>query len=345
MIKIISTRRKFVRSVTAISAVTAFSPLFKSVEAIAEEKTSLSVKERVISDKKPVYYRIQGTSYELHGVMEEYISAITKFWLLTISDRNPAILQMFADRDKEPHRDLLPWSGEFAGKYLTGATQILRVTHDPVLKGYLSKFVNNLVQLQTEDGYLGPAAKSQRLTWGWDVWGHYHIMLGLLFWYEDTNDKPALQCAVKIGDLLCRKFLKTGQQIVDAGSVEMNHSAIHSLCLLYKITKTPSYLELAHQIADVEFQDNRAGDFIRLALAGKEFYEVNKPRWESLHSLQGILELYFITGNDDYRKVFEHLWWSIAKLDRHNNGGFSSGEKAQGNPYHQGAIETCCTIA
>ena len=33
------------------------------------------------------------------------------------------------------------------------------------------------------------------------------------------------------------------------------------------------------------------------------------------------------------------------KLDRHNNGGFSSGEQAQGNPYHQGAIETCCTIA
>ena len=32
-------------------------------------------------------------------------------------------------------------------------------------------------------------------------------------------------------------------------------------------------------------------------------------------------------------------------MDRHNNGGFSSGERAQGNPYHPGAIETCCTIA
>ena len=39
------------------------------------------------------------------------------------------------------------------------------------------------------------------------------------------------------------------------------------------------------------------------------------------------------------------LWWSIVKLDRHNNGGFSSGEQAQGNPYHPGAIETCCTVA
>jgi DUF1680 family protein len=127
--------------------------------------------------------------------------------------------------------------------------------------------------------------------------------------------------------------------------IQMINQLCNALCLLYNITKTPSYLELAHQIADVEFQDNRAGDFIRIALTGKEFFEVNKPRWESLHSLQGILELYFITGNEDYRKSFEHLWWSIVKLDRHNNGGFSSGEKAQGNPYHQGAIETCCTIA
>jgi DUF1680 family protein len=33
------------------------------------------------------------------------------------------------------------------------------------------------------------------------------------------------------------------------------------------------------------------------------------------------------------------------RSDRHNNGGFSSGEKASGNPYDRGAIETCCTIA
>jgi DUF1680 family protein len=57
------------------------------------------------------------------------------------------------------------------------------------------------------------------------------------------------------------------------------------------------------------------------------------------------VELFWITGEAQYRRAFEHIWWSIVKLDRHNNGGFSSGEQAQGNPYHPGAIETCCTIA
>ena len=58
-----------------------------------------------------------------------------------------------------------------------------------------------------------------------------------------------------------------------------------------------------------------------------------------------LAELARISGDDKYRKAFTNLWWSIARLDRHNNGGFSSGEQAQGNPYHPGAIETCCTIA
>ena len=285
--------------------------------------------------------------YELHGVVEEYVTAITREWLMKLPDTNPAILEMFADRDKRPPRNLLPWSGEFAGKYLTGAVLTLRLTGDPALKQQIARFVSRLVALQADDGYLGPFTPDNRLEGKhgtWDVWGHYHIMLGLLLWHEDTHDPQALRSAVRIGDLLCRKFLKTGRRVVDTGSAEMNHAAIHSLGLLYQVTHNQAYLDLARQILD-EFQDPRAGDYVRTALAGKEFHQCRKPRWESLHAIQGIAELYRITGDENLRTAFERLWWSIVKLDRHNNGGFSSGEQAQGNPYHPGAIETCCTVA
>src|SRR5262249_43540905 len=87
------------------------------------------------------------------------------------------------------------------------------------------------------------------------------------------------------------------------------------------------------------------GDYLRAALAGTEFFAMPKPRWESLHPIMGLAELAELTGEEQYRQAFEHIWWSIVKLDRHNTGGFSSGEQARGNPYHPGAIETCCTIA
>jgi DUF1680 family protein len=296
---------------------------------------------------RPALDRAAGVRYELHGVVEEYVTAITREWLLKLPQTNPAILDMLADRDKQPPRQLLPWSGEFAGKYLTGAVLTLRLANDPALKQHIARFVARLAALQAHDGYLGPFTPDNRLEGKqgtWDAWGHYHVMLGLLLWHEDTGDQQALRTATRIGDLLCRKFLNTGKRIVDTGSAEMNHAPIHSLGLLYRVTQTRAYLDLARQIVD-EFQDQRAGDYVRTALAGKEFFQCRKPRWESLHPIQGVAQLYWLTGDEDLRKAFERLWWSIVKFDRHNNGGFSSGEQAQGNPYHPGAIETCCTVA
>jgi DUF1680 family protein len=94
-----------------------------------------------------------------------------------------------------------------------------------------------------------------------------------------------------------------------------------------------------------EWEIPPAGDYMRAALAGKEFYECPKPRWESLHDLLALPELYYITGDARYRRAFEHYWWSIFRGDRHNTGGFTSGEQATGNPYDPRAIETCCTVA
>ena len=311
--------------------------------------------------KHPKCSRLPQTRYTFGGHLADYLTGVTEQWLKAAPLANPAMLEIFRDRDRQPLRDMVPWAGEFAGKYLTSAVQILRLTQDANLKTYIRGFVNQLVQLQDADGYLGPWPQGSRLTGEapnvggkggntWDAWGHYHIMLGLILWHEESGDKKALDSATRIADLICEKFLgNTRNRLVDTGSTEMNLAVVHTLCLLYRKTETERYLDMALQIVDefaAEGPDGPlAGDYLRSGLAGREFYETPKPRWESLHPIMGMAELYWITGEDQYRTAFEQIWWSIVKLDRHNNGGFSSGEKAQGNPYHQGAIETCCTIA
>ena len=129
----------------------------------------------------------------------------------------------------------------------------------------------------------------------------------------------------------------------------MNHAVLHGLALLHRITGTEAYLRMAEAVVD-EFRlrdrdGEQAGDYVRQALAGAEFHRTPRPRWESLHALMGLAELYYATGNPDYRTTVERFWWSIVRHDRHNNGGFSSGEGAVGNPYDPGSIETCCTVA
>jgi DUF1680 family protein len=318
--------------------------------------------DRLDQTRPPVCERVPGARFALEGPLRGHLRNVTRNWLLPAPEANPAMLAMFRDRDRRPHRDLLPWSGEFAGKYLTGATGVLRLTGDPELKRHLERFVRDLVACQDADGYLGPFPRESRLTGRapnvgekggptWDAWGHYHVMLGLLLWDDEVGDPKARDAAARIGDLLCDRFRgEKRPRLVDTGSTEMNLAPAHGLCLLYRRTGKQRYLDLALKLVG-EFAatgaDGKplAGDYLRRGLAGQPFYATPKPRWESLHPILALAELYQITGEVPYRTAFEDLWWSIVEFDRHNNGGFSSGEQAQGNPYHRGAIETCCTIA
>lgn len=299
------------------------------------------------------------TIFRLTGWIGGYLTAVTEHWLKAVPTSNPGILGMFRDRERNPRRDLLPWSGEFAGKYLTSAVQIYRLTGDPELRTVIENFVHELLPLQTASGYLGPWPEASGLSGDavnpagqayktWDAWGHYHVMLGLMLWSDTSGDQAALACAQRIGDLLCATF--ETRRLVDIGSSEMNLAPIHSLCLLHARTGNERHLRLALKIRD-EFAatdadgKSLAGDYLNAALAGKEFFQTPRPRWESLHPIMGLAALHHLTGDASSRAAVEQIWWSIAQWDRHNNGGFSSGERACGNPYDKGVIETCCTIA
>lgn len=295
---------------------------------------------------QPVLERPARAEFAFGALLGDRIRANNQNWLLTAPSANPAMLQMFRDRDREPRRDLVPWAGEFAGKYLLSAVQALRLTKDSKLKAHLKPFVADLIATQDADGYLGPFPKAEGMMGPgrWDLWGQYHVMLGLYLWYKETGDKAAFAACLRCADLFCFTFLEGGKRVAQAGSEEMNESSIHIFTLLFQETGVARYLQMAREI-EKDWETPPSGDHVRAALAGKPFWQHPKPRWESLHGVQAIAELYFITGEEKYRRAYETIWWSIVEGDRHNTGGFSSGEQATGNPYHTGAIETCCTIA
>lgn len=294
--------------------------------------------------------------FQLEGIIQQRLHACLAQWWLIAPDANPALLQMFRDRDREPTRDLLPWSGEFVGKFITSGVLGWRLTRDPALLAVLRRTVDELSAVQDADGYLGPFPRAQRLTGKiereggkrvsalWDLWGHYHCILGLLLWHQAVGDEAALQTACRAADLICDHFLNGAARVRDAEAEEMNMALSHGLLLLYQATGTARYLELA-RVIEAEWEQPPAGDYVRQALAGIPFYQTPKPRWESLHDIQAIVEFYWLTGDTKYRTAFTQIWESIQTFDRHNTGGFTSGEQATGNPFDPRAIETCCTVA
>lgn len=128
------------------------------------------------------------------GECGKLIENVQNNWLIGLNETNPAILAMFQDRDKFPYRELSPWSGEFAGKYITGAYYVYKVTGDKKLYTYITDFIKKLIECVSEEGYIGCFKKECRLTGAfsqnpeesgktWDAWSHYHIMYGLYLWY------------------------------------------------------------------------------------------------------------------------------------------------------------------
>lgn len=282
--------------------------------------------------------------YHFQGPLGDRIRANTEQWLLQAPAANPGMLEMFRQRDRTPPPRLVPWAGEFVGKYLLSAIQALRLTDDPRLEPFVAAVVADLIATQAEDGYLGPFPHGERLLGQWDLWGHYHAIQALALWYEYRRDRAALECACRAADLICATCLDGPRRVHDAGSHEMNMAVIHGLGMLYRITGTERYLRLMREI-EKDWEKPPAGDYLRTGLAGTEFFRSPKPRWESLHDLQGLAELWQITGDERYRRAFVHHWTSIRDFDRHPDGGFTTGEQAVGNPYAPGAVETCCTVA
>jgi len=286
--------------------------------------------------------RLHDAEFRFDGALGERVQANVEQWLLVAPERNPGLLDMFARRDSGEKPDLVPWAGEFVGKYLISGVQALRMADDPRLRKTLGAVVERLVELQADDGYLGPWPKRERLLGHWDLWGHYHVMLALMLWHEHVGDPKAMAACRKAADLICTTYLDTDRRVHQAGSHEMNMSVIHGLARLYRKTGEPRYLAMAKEILkDFEV----AGDYYRLGLQGVEFHRTPRPRWESLHALQGMVELYRITGDESFRRAFLHHWASMRRWDLRNTGGFSSGERATGNPYRNDAIETCCVVA
>lgn len=281
--------------------------------------------------------------FQVGGVLGERLRGNTRNWLLRAPGANPGLLGMFRDRDRKPPPQVVDWAGEFAGKYLLSAVLALPLEADPTVERHVRQFVERLLACQAEDGYLGPFPRDERLLGHWDLWGHYHILLGLLAWSEQAGDERALQAARRIGDLVCRKYLDGPRRVIDAGSPEMNMAIVHGLARLYRRTGERRYLRMAQEVvADFE----KAGDYLRTGLAGIEFHRTPRPRWESLHALQGLAELYLATGTERYRTAFLRHWASIRRLDVHSAGSFSAGEQATGDPYPlRLPIETCCTVA
>lgn len=286
----------------------------------------------------------QGTM-RLGGPMGERFSRDLEQWLTVAPYANPGMVEMYFRRNA-PHPDIQRWYGEFSGKYLTGAALNYAMCPDPRLKVAADYVTDCLSRAQDADGYLGVWPDGEKLTGvtpkgkpTWDLWSHYHNMLGLYFWYKVSGKARAREVLLKAADCLCAFFEEPGRSLEGE---DTRLSVGHIFAILYRETGEDRYLKMAGRVL-AAFENG--GDFFRDALRGIPFFQMKSTRWECLHAIQTLALMYRITGEECYLEAFHAIWESIRSYDRHNTGAFSSAEHACGDPFDPRSIETCCTIA
>ena len=236
------------------------------------------------------------------------------------------------------------WYGEFVGKLLTGMAFGYKATADERLVAAAEEIITALAAAQGDDGYLGVFTGAGRFAIGesnWDLWNHYHCVTGLLEWYGITGSVMAKEVAVAALDCIYNTF-KDRSYIV-AGGYETNRAIMHGYTLGYKATGDEKYLAEALRILEKDCA--QPNGWYRCGLENRDFAASDCTRWEVLHMMMALGDLYEITGKEEYYIVMSNLWESILKTDVHNSGGFTTNEGAIGDPYAEGIIETCCTIA
>lgn len=234
------------------------------------------------------------------------------------------ILAQDINRLVEPFRNRTEtscWQSEFWGKWFTSAVLAYRYKPEPQLKAILDKAVEGLISTQSIDGYIGNYADDKHLA-AWDIWGRKYCMVGLLSYYDLTGDRKSLNAAAKVADHLMKELSDRKALIVKLG----NHrgmaasSVLEPICLLYSQSGEKKYLEFAEEIVR-QWETTDGPQLISKAEVDvskrwpkpKKWYgpDQGSKAYEMMSCYEGLLELYRLTGKENYKEAVEKTWQNI----------------------------------
>lgn len=247
-----------------------------------------------------------------------------------------------------------PWIGEHIGKWMHAATLAWANSSDPELRKKLDYAAAELVKAQEPDGYLGTYVPEKRFGLyegsDWDVWSHKYNLMGLLTYYQYTDNEAALQACRKMGDLLTKTFGPGKKSILSAGTHRgmAATSVLEPVVLLYRFTGDERYLAFAKYI--VQSWEDAGGPRVLHTLLTEKNVEktANAKAYEMLSNLVGLCELARVTGTHDYLQAAINAWEDVVAHRLYLTGSASQGEHFKADfvlPNQQSAnvAETCVT--
>jgi len=262
------------------------------------------------------------------------------------------VVQPFRDRAEGPTAQ---FRCEYWGKWFTSAA--LGYAYQPTDKhrAVLDRAIAALLATQGPDGYIGTYDTPYHLGL-WDVWGRKYVLLGLLAYYDLTQDAAALSAARRVADHLRGETERT--PLVDTGVEQLKglapSSILEPFVLLHQRTGAPEYRRFAEELVSRWSRPSKlAPRGMRLledVLAGVPPLRINSPKgYEMMSCFEGVCELYRVTGERRYLDAAVRFGESVRRTERMIDGSGSNqelwcdGARAQTEVLEQ-PQETCVTV-
>jgi DUF1680 family protein len=304
-----------------------------------------AVAERVPDRWTPIPFESQS----LGGVLAERMRINVEGRLLHIDAAT--FLSAFVHRDHAGEFDGA-WVGEHAGKFLDAACNALRYHEYPALRASADLVAKTLIASQAPDGYLGTYPPDRRWS-GWDVWVHKYNLIGLLSYYELTGDEAALEASRAMGDLLSHTFGDSpGQRDIIAAGEHVGMAAtsvLEPMCRLYRFSADPRHLLFCRYVIRAYDQPNGPRLVSSLIESGSVYRTANGKAYEMLSNLNGLVDLYRLTGERPLLDAVLRGWDDIVRTQVYHTGTVSAREHFQPEGQHltlqsSNVGETCATV-
>ncbi len=248
------------------------------------------------------------------------------------------------------------WKSEFWGKWFTSAVLAYDYKPSPDFDKILKYAVSELIKTQDKQGAIKTVCPEYEFRlmpdvnnfkdMTWDVWGRKYVLLGLMAEYQRTGDKKVLDAAKKHTDYIIER-IGTGEGKKDICNIGMwfgvaSSSILEPIALLYQYSGEQRYLDFANYIIEAQHKSPYGKDFFRKMRDGwvitDVFHKAGDPKYwnykaggskayETMSCFEGLLEVYRITGNSDYRLAAENLAKSVRDTETIITGSSAIAEK------------------
>lgn len=304
--------------------------------------------------------QMSSQTWHFTGHLGQYIDRISEERILNSDNWKiiyPETEEAFRLRDDDKNYPKSGvWSGEFWGKYMLAAIAACKYYHSDELKGRIEKAVKGLLSTQDNNGYIGVYSHSNFVEGNnWNVWSRKYTLWGLIESWELIGDKTILTSAMKFADQLISEVGPGSVDIVKTGNFYglPSCSILQPMVKLYNATGQKKYLDYAEYIV-LRWSQQQDGvpDILNKGLDGlpvnKWFPKTDPNQWakgyEFTSCVEGLVELYKVTGKQQYFKAAENIHANLVKWERTPVGSVSFDDKYVGSAGIINTVSEICDL-